>query len=61
MSEKENAPLSDSERITESAESVESKVFATKRLAPFFEIDVTLKIFGHVIWNWVFPPKKYSL
>lgn len=58
MSKNLDAPLSDSERITESAESVESKVYATQRLAPFFELEVTLKIFGHVIWNWVFPPKK---
>lgn len=58
MSKNVDAPLSDSERITESAESVESKVYATQRLAPFFEIEVTLKIFGRVIWNWVFPPKK---
>lgn len=58
MSKVNGAPLSDSERITESAESVESKVYASKRLAPFFEIEVTLKIFGQVIWNWVFPPKK---
>ena len=55
----ENRSLkNDSDRIEKSAESVESKVYASKRLAPFFQVEVTLKIFGQVIWHWVFPPEK---
>lgn len=36
----------------------QEKVESAKSLAPFFEVSVTLKIFGHVIWHWSYPPKK---
>lgn len=48
----------DAERIATNAESNESKIYASKKLARFFEVEVTLKIFGQVIWHWVFPPQK---
>lgn len=48
----------DSERIAVSAESVESKVYAGKRLARFFELEISIRIFGQEIWHWIFPPKN---
>lgn len=48
----------DAKRISDSSESVQSKVYASRKLARFFEVEVTLKIFGQVIWHWVFPPQK---
>lgn len=48
----------DANRIDSNAESTDSKIYASKKLARFFEVEVTLKIFGQVIWHWVFPPQK---
>lgn len=48
----------DAERIESSAESQESKIYASRKLARFFEVEITLRIFGQVIWHWVFPPQK---
>lgn len=31
---------------------------SAEALAPFFSVDVTLKIFGRVIWEWHYPPTK---
>lgn len=49
---------SDNERIVRNVESEDSKIYAGKKLAPFFEVDLTLKMFGQVIFIWHFPPKK---
>lgn len=54
----ENCPGSDSERIDLNVDSKESKIYASQKLAKFFELEVTLKVFGKVIWSWVFPPKN---
>lgn len=54
----ENVAGSDSERIEMSVDSKESKIYASQKLAKFFELEVTLKVFGNVIWSWVFPPKN---
>lgn len=48
----------DSERIEKNVDSQESKIYASQKLAKFFELEVTLKVFGKVIWTWVFPPKN---
>lgn len=48
----------DAAQIDASVASETSKVYAAKKLAGFFEIDLTIKIFGHVIYEWHFPPKK---
>lgn len=48
----------DANCIANNAESNESKIYASKKLARFFEVEVTLKIFGQVIWHWVFPPQN---
>lgn len=29
-----------------------------KGLAKYFQLDVTLKLFGQIIWEWHFPPKN---
>ena len=39
------------------SDSQKQKVESAKSLAPFFEVSVTLKIFGHVIWSWSYPPR----
>lgn len=49
---------SDAERIQKSAESVDSKVYASRKLARFFELEVNLRIFGQLVWSWKFPPQK---
>lgn len=54
----ENNAGSDSERIDLNVDSKDSKIYASQRLAKFFELEVTLKVFGNVIWTWVFPPKN---
>lgn len=28
------------------------------KLAPFFQVEVTIRVLGHVIWHYVFPPRK---
>ena len=48
----------DKERIDASVASKESKLYASKKLARFFEIDLTLKIFGQVVFSWHFPPSN---
>ena len=55
-SREEFIQTNDAERIDASVASESSKIYASQKLAKFFEIDVTLKIFGHVIWSWHFPP-----
>lgn len=54
----EDIAESDSVRIEKSVDSQESKIYASQKLAKFFELEVTLKVFGKVIWTWVFPPKN---
>ena len=51
-------PLNDKECFDVSDLSENSKIYASEKLASLFEVDVTLKIFGHVIWKWHFPPKS---
>ena len=51
-------PFSDKERIEASVASERSKIYAAERLAPLFEVSVTLKIFGRVIFEWHFPPQS---
>lgn len=46
----------DAERIDASVASKESKIYACSKLARFFEVDVTLKIFGHDVFSWHFRP-----
>lgn len=58
MAKKDEIPMNLKERVDASFLSEESKVYASEKLAPFFEVLVTLKIFGRVIWSWHFPPKK---
>lgn len=29
-----------------------------KSLAPFFEVKVEIRVLGHLIWSFVFPPKN---
>lgn len=33
------------------------KVAAARGLAKWFQVEITLSIFGRVIWHYVFPPK----
>lgn len=54
----EEKVVSDAEKIEASAESVASKVYASKKLAKFFELEVNLRIFGQLVWSWKFPPKN---
>ena len=44
--------------IDYATEKKESKIYAAKRLADWFEVDFTIKIFGQVILEWHYPPKK---
>lgn len=45
-------------RVEQSVDSNESRIYAAKKLSKFFEVDITLKVFGQVIWTWHFPPSK---
>lgn len=38
------------------ASTKESRLFAAKRLSRWFEIDVTIKMFGKIIFQWHYPP-----
>lgn len=51
-------PCNDKENIEASVASEKSKLYASRKLASLFELDVTLKLFDHVVWSWHFPPKK---
>ena len=51
-------PPSDEARIEESLVTKSSKLFAAKRLSKWFEIDVTIKMFGVTVFSWHFPPQK---
>ena len=31
-----------------------------KALSPFFEVEITIRILGQVIWHCVFPPRNKS-
>ena len=46
------------DRIRQSADSNESRIYAAKKLSKFFEVDITLKVFGQVILSLHFPPSK---
>lgn len=48
----------DAEKIEASVASESSKIYAAEKLAQFFEVVVTLKIFGHVVFQWQFPPQS---
>lgn len=62
MSKEKEIPLNEKERIDASVLSKDSKIYAAKRLSNFFEIDLTLKIFGVVVFSWHFPPRsKYEV
>ena len=58
MAKPNEIPLNVKERIDASVMSEQSKIYAAEKLAPLFEIDVTIKIFGRVIFSWHFPPQK---
>lgn len=34
------------------------KVTAARGLAKWFQVEITLSMFGKVIWHYVFPPKS---
>lgn len=34
------------------------KISLAKRLFRYFEIDITIKMFGVIVWRWRFPPKS---
>lgn len=45
--------------IEEKAHEQEKKTAnEAKKLSKFFELTVTIKIFGYTVIQWVFPPKK---
>lgn len=35
-------------------------VNGAKALAPFFEIEISVRVLGQTIWHYVFPPKNKS-
>ena len=37
-----------------------NRVFAAKRLAKWFQVDVIIRMFGHVIFEYHFPPEENS-
>lgn len=41
-----------------SEQSKQEVIASAESLVPFFSIDLTISIFGHVIFQWHFPPKK---
>lgn len=55
---KKSIPMNDDELIDALEKTAESKTFAAKRLAKWFSVDVTIKIFGHIIWEYHFPPQE---
>ena len=34
------------------------KVEAARGLAKWFKLEITLSMFGKVIWHWVYPPQN---
>lgn len=48
----------DAERIDASLQSKASKIFALSKLSKWFEIDLTIKVFGQVIWHYKWPPQE---
>lgn len=48
----------EAEKIEASVASKESKLYAARKLSSFFEVDVTIKMFGHIVWSWHFPPSN---
>lgn len=54
-----NDPLSNSaQKKVEEFDFKDSKIYAAKRLAKFFEVEVTLKILGVVVFHRQFPPSN---
>lgn len=41
-----------------SQENKEKIIASAKESSKFFEVEISIKIFGHVIFHWVFPPQK---
>lgn len=39
-------------------ESKKQVVNSAKNLSPFFEVKVEIRVLGHLIWSFVFPPKN---
>lgn len=58
MAKLNEIPMNDKERVDASVLSEQSKIYAAEKLAPLFEVDVTIKIFGRVIFSWHFPPRN---
>lgn len=58
MAKLNEIPLNDQARVDASVLSEQSKIYAAEKLAPLFEIDVIIKLFGRVIFSWHFPPKN---
>lgn len=48
------------ERINAAVESKDSKIFAASKLSQWFEIELTIKIFGVTIVKFNFPPTEDS-
>lgn len=46
----------DKQKIDASVNSEESKIYAFKRISKWFELDLTIKMFGHVVYHLHFPP-----
>lgn len=55
---KKEIPANDAEKIEASVASEASKLYASKKLAKLFEVDVTIRLFGQVVYTWHFPPKN---
>lgn len=41
-----------------SEKSKQEAIASAESLAPFFSVDLAISIFGRVIFQWHFPPKK---
>lgn len=41
-----------------SEETKAAKVEQARGLAKWFKLEITLSIFGHTVFHWVYPPKK---
>lgn len=51
-------PANDAEKIEASVASESSKLYASRKLAEFFEVEVTIRLFGRLVYSWKFPPKN---
>lgn len=56
MTNQTQIPPSDAERLSASLSSKESKIYAATKLAKWFSIHLTIKIFGVTVIDWKYPP-----